>query len=284
MRSPEFDKSIFSRTLEESRIRLPEQLIDEVLKILRKHCSDDRECFKPTKLQATKGEIWDRLISLISRLGGASPTAIGITPKHLKTYAESIEKRLTASLAALKEMTYEHIYEVGVLSKEFIISNGLRPYSLPRDKPGLFYSEGHALLEKQRTNQWPELYPLDHDLITAIAALERIILCSRTFALELNKAVSGRGLNKEGKNNSDQFIYQLCRLYREYTGCPPRASYTGSSSINKGVVTGGIIDLLKAVLPYTSIDQTDTDIALQKRIQRLSKKKDFADIWQDSKK
>ena len=258
-----FDSS-FDGPIEESRARLPEDVVDKVVRILS--LDPNAPSTSNGHQETIKEQIWDRLVFLISRYGGPIPSQTGTAPKQLQNHALSLQKQLQDALCALDSMTYAQVFADDDHKKDFMVAYRLRLESCPKDSPNLFHSEAAAKYMQEKTGTWPELYPFDRELTQTIASLERLTSYFDPVLAELSGAVKGRGQQKDGKDKFDTLICGLCALYKDCTGEAPTTSPKES-----GDATGRIIPLLQAVLPVAGYGGEITAWALQKKVDRLKK-------------
>jgi hypothetical protein len=274
-----------SGTLEESRARLPETVVDDILKILSLNPNEIRTSFDQNFSETTKEQLWDDLIFTIWKWGRPSPSQTGTTLSDLKKHSAKSKKLLHDSLKMLEGMKYDAVYKAGTMSKEFIFANDVRIKSTLLKKRGslMAFPMGAAILHKKKTGKFPELYIFDRELKEAIEKLENIIPYFDEVIEDFSESMPGRGKKKEGKDISDMLIYQLCHIYKKYTGKAPSTNSVGDSVSNPSGVTGKVIPFLKTILPYTEYGQAKTDIALMGRVKRLKEKEPSIPTWQNHK-
>ncbi len=251
----------FQGTVEESRARLPEQVVDDAIKAM----SLDPERAAENGHHGTLKEwVWDWLASLIASYGGPGPTEIETTPKMLQKKAQADAKKLREAADVLRNLTYESLYSSNGTQSSAAISHSLRRASLPKEGPRAFHGQHAAKYHHERFGVWPVLYPFDRQLDDAITSLEQMISYHGTFLKEVAPQVRGRGEQKEGKERFDTLIARLCEMYEQLTN-KPAISFPREDS----TATGGIIPFLQAVLPSAQYKGEITDWALQQKVMRM---------------
>ena len=254
-------KGYFQGTIEESRARLPERVVDDVLEVMS---LDPDQIVEAGHSETVKERVWDWLASLIASYGGPGPTETETTPKMLQKKAQADAKKLRDAEKILRNLTYEFLYSSANAESNAAISHSLRRASLPKDGPRVFHGQHAAKYEYDRVGAWPVLYPFDTQLGEAIASLERMISYHGTFLEEVAPLVGRRGKRKEGKERFDTLIARLCGMYEQLTG-KPATSYPRAD----GTISGNIIPVLQAVLPLALYTGETSAGALQKKVMRL---------------
>lgn len=276
-------QTYFTGTREESRARLPQECVDMAVKALG--IDPDLPAINNDKLcpRTQKEELWDDLIFVIWRFGKPTPTQLGTTPAELKKHAKFLNDELQSFLSLLNSLQYGPLFDLGTMTKEFVIADRLRSKSeIMRSNasktPGNFVAAGYIMQDYESNKAWGLHYPFDKELSAAISALEKLRPYFDEVLKDSVNAVPSKGKLKKAKSDHDNLIYSLCIIFKKFTGVIPR-----SSPRDDGTATGKIIPFLQAVLPHTSYGRELTAWGLQKKLERLSKMKNYKSLWQDTK-
>jgi hypothetical protein len=265
--------------------QIPENTIDEVIKIL----SIDGNALFPNQdvvlKRTVKETLWLELAIVVHAWGKPSATELEISPSNLKKYADSLNGALSKSISILKDLEYESLFNKGTKTKEFIVADRIRSKSKSYNTEP--YRSVSALIIKQEyesNGKWGEYCPLDRELPEAIKQLQNISKYISSVIDDLSLNVKERGKNKIIKDIHDDLIWNLCCMYKKYSGKKPVSWTTGDNDKNPHKVSGDVIPYLQAILPQTYYIGDVTPTALQKKIYRISKNPKYKYLWEDTKK
>lgn len=270
--------------------QIPESVIDKAVQILdidpnkemkpSGYCPIDNSLFQNT----VKVCVWKDLVHVIHRWGMPSPTEMQTSSSKLKNHAEDIKNKLSKATKALEALEYGAIFENGTMSKGFKVAFGMRQISelVRRETEGgreAFISPLVIKQEFESSGNWKKHYPLDDNIETAKASLEKITLYINRLLEDRVYKPPPRGTVKKGKDNYDTLLWALCHLYKEYTGETPK-----SFAREDGTATGNIIPFLQLTLNQSSYPYEKTDWALEKKIRELKSHPTHGKLWQDAKR
>lgn len=270
--------------------QIPESIIDQAIQILE--IDPDKEMepkgYSPVERDLSwwntaKACFWGDLVQVIHRWGMPSPSQMQTSPAKLRKHATDIQHKLSEAADTIKSLEYPSLFAKGTMTKDFKFGYGLRQVSevLRANKEGNIRQMVGPLVIKQEyesEGEWRKHYPFDHDMETALNALENMIGAINHLLGDQNYIVAERGKKKKGKDNYDLLVWGLCRLYKKYTGETPI-----SSAREDGTATGKIIPFLQLALNQSSYTYEKTDWALEKKIRELRSHPTHGKLWQDAK-
>lgn len=253
-----------SVTYKSSEIRPPlsEETVDKIISIL------DVDASAPFQegSQTIKTALWGQLDSLLRFSNRFSLHDHDATPSKLRDHLAKSQGTLGSALDLLKNIQGEiadsesPIY----LSKERVVTDRLREKS--KTEPHL--SSGLMGWD------WPR--PFDSDLSSAIFALEKVVSHFDLVHEDAANAVAGRGQNKPENFWSHYFLFELCRIYRDFTGEVPKTAVKEG-----GTALGRVIPFVESILPSTAYPLEKTQWALEKAIRSLKEHPRYGNLWEE---
>lgn len=206
-----------------------------------------------------KESLWRELATIIYVWGRPSETILKTTPKDLLQHTKKIEKTLSNTLEAIKEIENNTAPTKWLKTKEMIVANLIKEKA---HDSNIFISEVDDIKKY----------------------LQKILEYTNDTANDLKQSINKRGVSKPSKDMHDRLIWELCKAYKRYTGKQPISWNTGSASINSNQFTGDILYFLQGVLSNSFYSGEITSGALQKKLYRMKEHEKYSDLWQDDKK
>jgi hypothetical protein len=239
-----------------------EEIIDKIISILEV----DASALFQGGPETIKMVLWSQLDSLLRFSNNFSSKSPDTTPSKLRDHLAKSQGTLGSALDLLKNIQGEIANSdfPTYPSRERVITDRLREKS----KTELHLSSGLMGWD------WPR--PFDSDLSSAILALERVVSHFELVLEDTANMVAGRGQNKSENFWSHYFLFQLCRIYRDFTGEIPRTAVK-----DDGMALGKVILFVEAVLPSTAYPLERTQWALEKAIRSLKEHPRYGKIWEE---
>lgn len=235
---------------------LSEKSLDDVINILN---LDPNKTLESKSGRNLKESLWGELATIIYVWGQPSETTLKISPKNLLEHTQKIETKLLNAFKVIEEIeSYTNSCKL-LKTKEMIVADLIRDEALDHD----FF--------KKEVNETKEY-------------LEKFLEYTNRAKVDLKKKIKKRGVSKTSKNAHERLIFELCKVYKEYTGKQPISWNTGTDSFNSKQFTGDILYFLQGILSNSFYSYEITSDALQKKIYRMKDKEEYKDLWQDTKK
>jgi len=115
----------------------------------------------------------------------------------------------------------------------------------------------------------------DENFATAVDSLSKVERCFAIVEEEASLSVGKQGKNKPGNPFADSMLAELCGLYRDITGEPPKA-YMNSMDDS---VEGRIIGFLIQILPILRYPLEIGEVALESKLRDIKADEKYSWPW-----
>ena len=242
-------------SLENYKKVMSEKTLDDVISLLN---LDPDQIIDHESGRNLKESLWSELATIIYVWGRPSETILETSPKHLFNHFQKIEKSLSNTLEIIEKIESNTQSIDYLKTKEMIVAELIQNNA---DNDDIFIDE---------LNQLKEL-------------LRKFLKYTNNTANDLKNTIKERGTSKPAKDRHDDLIWELCKVYKRYTGKQPVSWNTGTSSPNPNQFTGDILYFLQGVLSNSFYSGEIGEEALQKKLYRMSKQAKYEALWQDTK-
>lgn len=222
-----------------------EKSLDDVISLLN---LDPDKILDSESGRNLKEILWGELATIIYVWGRPSETVLKTSPRYLLQHAQKTEKTLSNALEVIKEIESNVASPDWVKTREMITADIIQNKANNTD---LFIDEVNDIKER----------------------LQKFLTYTNSAVNDLEQAINKRGVSKPSKEIHDHLIWELCKVYKRYTGKQPVSWNTGTSSINANQFTGDILYFLQGVLSNSFYSGEITSSALQKKLYRMTKKR-----------
>jgi len=236
-----------------------ESSVDDVINFLELE-PDNILILEKTGEQVTlKDRLWYELAIIVYAYGGPTDTFLGSTKTELKRYAVKVEKTLSDASGILEIIGTESLSFRPIKTKEIILAKAI-------------YERLDALDS------------FEEEMLQTVQHLQKVSRSINQVIQDMTVSTKKRGEIKPSESVNDKLIFELCSLYKRYTGEMPVSWNSGANAQGDTQFSGVILPFLQAVLSNTFYTGEITEMALQKKISRMKKQKKYECLWQDSKK